>query len=1111
MRDKKKSKEAPLALQGTGSPSHTLPIVGIGASAGGLEAFIQLLTHIPATTGMAFVFVQHLDPSHDSLLPSLLARATRMAVYEVRERTTVAPNQVYVIAPNTTLILEHNSLLPQPRTMTDGQHLAIDQLFSSLAIERSAQAIGILLSGTASDGTHGLEAIKEAGGSTFAQDPATAKFASMPQHAIAAGCVDHVLAPSAIAEALVTQHSHLSSAFVVPVEAQGEKHDMSAHDEQTFFAILALLGRKTNVDFLSYKRPTLQRRLLQRMRLHQMEHLDDYLLLLQESETEVEALYQHILITVTSFFRDPLAFDTLTHNIFPALLRMREPDDPVRIWVMGCATGEEVYSLAICLHEFLEQASPSTPFLLFATDVNALVLKKAREGIFPSSALQGLSAQRLQRFFLPVEGGYQICQMIRERCIFAQHTLSRDPPFSRLDLVSCRNVLIYLEPLLQRKAFLTFHYALKPNGYLLLGSSETVGSDTDLFSVVDAQQKLYLKKNTRVRFPLAGAFESSMRDAHAPPKEDTMHENHHLHESDVQKEADQLLLLRYTPASVVIDADMEILQFRGHTGPYLEPASGKASFNLLKMARSGLRLGLRLAIHAAIRNGQAVTREGLQMSVAGGEMKEVTVEVIPLTTSPQKQRSFLVVFTETASRTPDLETVSTKSTRSTATKSRDRHIATLERELLSSKAEMQALLEEREAANEEIRAANEELRSSNEELQSINEELETSREELQATNEELTTLNQELSVRNEQLKAAHDYVEAIVETIREPLVVLDADMQIVSANAAFYRCFEVTPQETEQQSLYTIGRHQWNLPQLRMLLEEILPTNHTFQDFEVDATFPLIGHRVMLLNGRRLADKRERRDHLILLAFEDITESKHLEEQKETFLGMVSHELKTPVTSVKGYTQLLEMQLRQRGDEKSARTLGKMNVQLDKLTRLINDLLSKAAIETGKLQIHPTSFAIDAFVREIVEEMQATTEAQSLVIEQEVQTQVYADRERLGQVLTNLLSNAIKYCPQTKTIWVSSIVSEDSVTVSVRDEGSGIAQDQQQHIFDRFYRVNNPTQENVVGWGLGLYISAEIVKGQGGQLKVESTPGKGATFSFTIPRTPMLATPPTSP
>ncbi|HLJ34561.1 MAG TPA: chemotaxis protein CheB, partial [Ktedonobacteraceae bacterium] len=1076
---------------------------GIGASAGGLEAFIQLLINLPPTLGMAYVFIQHMDPTHESLLPDILSRVTTMPVSEVRDRQVVELDHVYVIIPNTNLTISKGRFVLLPRELESGQHLSIDTFLRSLAADRQQLAIGVLLSGTAYDGTHGLAAIKQAGGITFAQDVLTAKYTMMPQNAISAGCVDVVLPPDAIAKELAARslalHAQVSQNIAPDIRA------IHAQEEQALTEILLLLRRTTGVDFLLYKRPTIQRRLLSRMALHKSEQFTDYLLFLQNNSAEVEALFQQVLITVTSFFRDPAAFDALKHTVFPALIQDRAPEEPIRVWVMGCSTGEEVYSLAISLIEFLDEVAPSIPFLLFATDINEMILQRARVGIYSPKVAAKVSSQRLSRFFTPVEGGYQVCKTIRERCVFALHNVTRNPPFSRLDLVSCRNVLIYLRPALQQKILQTLHYALKSQGFLMLGISETAGVDTPLFSRIDAKNKLYIKKNSHVRFPFDMPAGKGKTDTKADEKEDKpMHEEGDSRENNVQREADQMLLAHYVPASVVIDADMEILQFRGHTSPYLEPASGKASFNLLRMARNELGLGLRSAISAAKKSGHAVTREGLQIPFADS-VHDVTIEVIPLKAKSSEQL-YLIVFTDTFPRTLGRNELTTEQQSFAETGRRgnkDRRVAALERELATTKVEMQTILEEREAANEELQAANEEILSSNEELQSINEELETTQEEIQATNEELTTLNQELSIRNEQLNAARDYADAIIETVREPLIVLNADLCVMRANTSFYQTFHMTAKETEQKYLYNLQNGQWKNEQLRTFLEDILPQNHSFKDFELDATFPFIGHRTMLLNARRIIYEQER-EHLILLAFEDITERKELEAQKDAFLGMVSHELKTPVTSTKAYAQLLQRRFSQNGDEPTTNSLGKMNTQLDRLTMLINDLLDVTSIETGKLQIHPSSFAIDDLVREIVEEMQRTTKTHHILIKETAQRQVYSDQERIGQVLTNLLSNAIKYAPRTEKILVRATASEDAggvVTVSVQDFGTGIPQEKQEQIFKRFFRVESPTQKNIGGLGLGLYISSEIIKQLKGHLSVESTPGKGSTFFFTIPCT----------
>ena len=1084
------------------SKQTAFPIVGIGASAGGLEAFIQLLTNLPPTLGMAYVFIQHLDPAHESLLPDILSRVTTMPVSEVQNMLVVESDHVYVITPNTNLTIHHGRLVLLPRELKNGQHLSIDTFFQSLAADCQQLAIGVLLSGTAADGTRGLEAIKQAGGITFAQDAFTAKFTMMPQHAINAGFVDVVLPPAAIAKELAargpTLHAH-SSQITAP-----DIRTLQAQQERAFTDILLLLRKATGVDFLLYKRPTIQRRIQRRMALHTFERLADYLLFLQDNSTEVQALFQDVLITVTSFFRDPAAFDTLKRTVFPALIQGRMPEEPIRVWIIGCATGEEVYSLAMCLTEFLDEVAPAMPFLLFATDINEMVLKQARVGIYSHKAVAKLSSQRLQRFFTPLEGeggSYQVCKTIRERCVFAIHQVSRDPPFSRLDLVSCRNVLIYLRPALQQKILQNCHYALKPQGFLWLGTSETAGTDSPLFSRIDAKNKLYSKKNSHVRFPFDMTIGRDRRDTRAFAQEgNSMHEASNTRESTAQKEADTLLLEHYVPASVVIDADMEILQFRGHTSPYLEPASGKASFNVLRMARSGLGLELRLAISAAAKSGYAVTREGLQVLFADS-VHEVTLEVIPLKATSEQW--FLIVFTDSSPRAIESKELTTETGKQS---SKDRRVVTLEQELATTKAEMQAILEERETTNEELQAANEEILSSNEELQSINEELETTQEEIQATNEELTTLNQELSIRNEQLKVTRDYADAIIETVREPLLVLNKDLCVMRANTAFYQTFHMTAAEAEQHYLYNLQNGQWENEQLRTLLEEILPENHSFQGFELDATFPMIGHRTMLLNASRIVHE-QKHESLILLAFEDITERKELEAQKDAFLGMVSHELKTPVTSIKAYAQFLQKRFSHNGDESAAKSLGKMNTQLNKLTILINDLLDVTSIETGKLQMHPTSFALDDLMRETVEEMQRTTKMHHIIIKDTVPNHVYSDRERTTQVLTNLLSNAIKYAPQAETILVRAIANEDvgaaggAVTVSVQDFGMGISQEKQAQIFKLFYRVEGPTQQTISGLGLGLYISHQIIKQLGGRMSVESSPGEGSTFSFTIPCT----------
>lgn len=1081
------------------SSPEACPVVGIGASAGGLEAFTRLLLQLPEHTGMAYVIVQHLDPAHQSLLPDLLARATKMPVHEVTHGMTVEPDHVYVAPPAASLTLAQNTFVLQPLTQTHGQHLTIDRFFTSLARERKHLAIGVLLSGTASDGTLGLQAIKAGGGVTFAQDAHSASFPQMPQNAIAAGGVAYILSPQEIAGALThVSHGTFLQEVRKPFSPQEE-----TEEEQHFTSILKLVRARTGVDFLSYKPATLRRRLDHRLVVLHLDRLSHYLAYLHEHSLEVEALSQDLLIQVTSFFRDPAVFETLTRLAFPALIQGRAETAALRIWVPGCATGEEVYSLAICWLEFLQEHSLTLPLQFFATDINLKALAQARAGIYPAAALASVSSERRARFFTPVDrssGSYRINQAIRERCVFALHNVAKDPPFSRLDLVSCRNVLIYLGEPLQQKVLQIFHYALRPQGFLLLGTSESVGSHSRLFHRVEERQKLYLKKAIEgVPLPNLAASEETAgwntRGEGATRMAEEM-----SRAGDILQEADRVLLAHHTPASVVIDANLEILQVRGQTSLYLELAPGRATFNVLKMARESLRVGLRSAILTARKERRSVTKEGLHVP-AFGKTSAVRLSVIPLKSA---EPSFLVLFEEMPTRQeadPPVPPPGEQSGKSGKRAPFARRIAALEQEGVRTRAEAAALLEDRDVANEELQIANEEILASNEELQSMNEELGTSKEELQATNEELTTANQELQTRNEQIKAAQRYADAIVETVREPLLVLSEDLRVQRANTAFYQFFQVTPQETEGRHLEELGSGQWNIPRLRILLEQVLPTHHTLRDFEIEHVFPRIGKKTMLLNARRIVDEAEAANtHLILLAIEDITERREVERQKETLLGMVSHELKTPLTGALLHTGMIQYFLEQASVDAATPHVQKLEAQLDLLAHHIDDLLDATGMAAGALRFHPTAFAIDALMREAIEEMQQINPSRLLLLEGETGTDVVADRERTGQALTNLLSNAIKYAAETEPIRVSALVSEERVTVRVQDRGRGIPADQQARIFERFYRVSTPAAPGPPGLGLGLYLTAQLIEQQGGQIWVESIEGMGSTFSFTLPR-----------
>ncbi len=762
-------------------------IVGVGASAGGLQAFTQLLRHLPRDPGMAPVLVQHLAPKHESALTELLGRTTEMPVTEVTEGAPVKLNHVYVIPPDRDMEVHHGGLHLVPRSKTR-PHMPIDHFFNSLSESQGNNAIGVILSGTASDGTLGLKAIKAAGGITFAQDPEKANHSEMPRNAIAAGWVDSVLPIEGIANELVriAEHPYLR------LPAQEEGPEIAPKGENELRKVYRILRGATGVDFTHYKSSTIRRRIRRRMMLLKINTLSRYTQFLKESHNEIESLFQDVLIHVTGFFRDPEVFETLKTDVFPVLMKGRAPDTPIRIWVAGCSTGEEVYSLAISLLETLADASAAQDVQIFATDVNNDALEKARQGVYLESIAADVSQERLRRFFVRLPHGYRVNKAVRDVCIFARHDIAKDPPFSHLDLITCRNLLIYLGPVLQKRILPIFHYALKPSGYLLLGSSETIGSYAEYFTLVDKKRKIYTAKPTSrlpmVEFGGRPYFNAGMSPARPHAEVEPGF--------DVQREADRILLNRFTPPGVVINEDFQILNFRGKTGRYLEPAPGQATLNLAKMAREGLVVDLRAAVQEAKKYGHAIRKSAVRMR-RNGHTIDVNLDVIPIKDSGGSPPYFLVLFRDVE---PPLAQPSRKEAggrdRTSAHRAASREIAKLRDELVENKNTLQSTIEELEATNEELRSANEEILSSNEELQSTNEELETAKEELQSANEELTTLNEELQNRNNELSSVNNDLVNLSGTVNIPILMLGNDLRIRRFTPSAQRLLNLIPSDT---------------------------------------------------------------------------------------------------------------------------------------------------------------------------------------------------------------------------------------------------------------------------------------------------------------------------
>ena len=800
-------------------------VVGIGASAGGLEAFTKLLGALPPDTGMAFVLVQHLDPAHESILPELLARTTSLPVGGIEDGTKIEPNRVYVIPANTGLAIKRGVLQLSPRPAK--HHRPIDDFLRSLAEDMRHRAIGVILSGTASDGTLGLEAIQAEGGVTFAQDEASAKFTSMPHSAAAAGAVDFVLPPEKIAKELkrLSCEPYMVNALSNALKPKTDTLSNPGSEEAGFKRILHLLHNVKGVDFSQYRATTIRRRIQRRMLLDQIESLQKYSERLRTHAPELEALYQDLLIGVTSFFRDASSFEFLQRKVFPELVKNLAADESVRVWVSGCSTGQEAYSIAMAFLEFAATTEVNVPLQIFATDLNEAKLEIARVGFYSKALVNDLSKERLKRFFSEENGGYRISKSVRECVIFARHNVFADPSFSRMDLVSCRNLLIYLEPALQQQVIPIFHYALKPNGVLMLGASETVGRHADLFSALDKRVKVYdrLKAVTHPRRLTTPQFvapslsdKAILRPAAIPTPDDP------------QREVDRLMISRYGPPGVVIDDTLEILQFRGATGAFLEPPSGKARLNLLVMARDGLMITLRDLTRRAKTENRAVRQENVRFR-KDGNLESVNLEVMPL-----KQPGQMLVLFETPTSQTLTEKTSKSSKAKTETGLEIRHVEDLEnelkyvkQELLETRGYFQLVQEQGEATAEELQATNEEANSVNEELQSLIEELETSKEELESSNEEMRTINEELNGRNIELRQLDSDHLNFQTSVQLAIVSVGVDLCVR----------QFTPQAQLVLGIHSgdIGqsikhfRHTFEKIDLEMLVTEVIQTETPFE------------------------------------------------------------------------------------------------------------------------------------------------------------------------------------------------------------------------------------------------------------------------------------------
>lgn len=1103
----------------------SFPIVGVGASAGGLEAFRRLLGALPSNTGMAFVLVQHLDPHHESVLADLLSEATHMTVAEVRGDVLVQPNQVYVLPPSKGLILVKGTLKLVPRQPRGTVHMPIDAFLRTLADAQGSKAIGVILSGMGTDGTLGLKAIEAAGGIGFAQDPQSAQNADMPRSAIAAGGADFILTPEDIASELkrLGQHPYLATTNVeatADAKATEKQDELDKGEQEALALILEQLRKTSGTDFSAYKKSTLRRRIGRRMAVCRVESLREYVDCLEGNAGESKALYEDCLISVTSFFRDRELFDALSDEVIPKLLENRPSDAPLRVWVPGCATGEEAYSIAICLLERTAQLAKNRTLQIFATDLSEAALESAREGRFLANIEQDVSSERLRRFFTKVGDHYQINKVVREVCVFAHHDVTRDPPYSHLDLISCRNLLIYLEPRLQEVVLATFHYALSPHGFLVLGQAETVGASAPLFATVDERRHVYSRSSAggppRLLSILSGGPSriAALPAARKPAV------------SEAAREADRMLLARYSPAGVLVDDTLRVLEFRGDTDPFLDHGHGRASLNLERLVRKGLLMELRSAVAEARQSDAPASRSGLAVRHRQ-TLQSVRLEVLPLKGRAAAEHCLLVLF-ETEGTPIPFEQPATR-TAAEAGEAKDLEIDRLGHSLAQTSEYVHTLVREHESALEELQTTTEEALSSNEELQSLNEELQTAKEEIQSANEELATLNQELQDRNallersnEDIQRGLDSANELVDTVPGPLAILDSALRVERGNVAFYELFKTSAELAGGRSLAELGTSEWGTPNLLAELRAVLASGTTLDNRELEAEFPGLGERFLLLSARRLSNRTPHAR--LLLAIEDRTEIKLAErgreallalehdartqaeaadQLKDEFVATASHELRGPLTVISGWMNILQESSSSLEPATLKKALAAIGRGVAAQGRLISDLLDHSRFATGKIALRREPVALRAVAEAGLVGVRAAAEAKRIevqLIEHGGPCVVLGDFDRLQQMLWNLFLNAIKFTPVGGRVEISMSSANGQVEVQVRDTGCGISSEFLPHVFERFRQAEGSSTRLQPGLGLGLTLVRGLVELHGGTVRAES-PGKdqGSTFTISLP------------
>jgi two-component system, chemotaxis family, CheB/CheR fusion protein len=1191
-----------------GEASNQIPavktIVGIGASAGGLNALKTFFSEVPENSGLAYVVVVHLAPDHKSMLSELLQPFCNMPVQQVADTIALEPDHVYVIPPGANLNSIDTHLRLSELEEKRHKRAPIDHFFRTLSKTHDGNAIGIILTGTGSDGALGIKEIKGNNGLVIVQDPNEAEYDGMPQSAIATGSVDFILPVNDIPGRVmrfVNSTPDLPDAISI-----GET---STEEQKLLQKIFVQIRARTNRDFNRYKISTIMRRLQRRMQLAQTPSLQEYLDYMRSNPDEAQALSDDFLITVTSFFRDPEVFNYLGNKVLPRLIADKKQDEQVRIWSVGCASGEEAYSLAILALEISRNHEVPPSIQIFASDLHSRSLKLARDGFYPGDIQVDMTPERLQRFFIKEDGGYRIRKEVRECVIFTPHNLLSDPPFSKMDMIVCRNLMIYLKRETQPEVIELFHYALRPDGILVIGNSEKLDT-RDLFRNIHKNYSIFIKRNISGPEPRLPVFPISY--SQYPDISKMNLEQDHISFGKLH----QRLIERYAPPSILLTLEHQIVHLSEHAGRYLTHRGGEPTHDIFKLIRDDLKIELRSIIHATKEKNKIFRSNPVITNIDG---KEERIIISSRYTNGLNEEKFILVIFEEYDEVLNSE----KEMKAPASAEQSKvNARELEVELEVAQQRLQAIIEEYDTTREEMKASNEELLSSNEELHSTMEELETSKEELQSINEELSTVNQENRHKVEELsqlssdlqnllaatdiatlfldrnfrimrftprlgelfnvrltdrgrpitdlthklgninliddarqvlkklvpfekevpdnqgawylirispyRSTNDRIEGVVITLVDVTAIKTAEQELRNSENKLRRTQDLLSFATETSQLgwgtwnMNTGEAEWDkrgcqilgieesnitvekwmnciLPDDRIkVMEQLKEAASKEGQFELEYMIRIPDKKIRHIHTTGAFKKPEGSASVLGTALiRDVTNLVNLQQQKDDFIAMVSHELKTPVSVMKGYIKMIEDDLRKSGDQAAVDNLLKVDSQIKRISILINDLLDVSRIEAGRFNFKEERFDFDPLVDEVIESMQFVSPHNLKKIGLTGKS-VIGDRERTGQVIINLISNAVKFSSDKKEVIIRLSSENNSLTLSVQDFGIGIEKGQLNKVFERFSTILAPSKKSK-GLGIGLFISSEIIRRQNGRIWVDSTKDKGSTFSFSLP------------